>query len=176
MLSPDFDGMYAQAGRPSTAPERLLRALLLRAFHSVRSERRLMEQLDCTLLFRWVEPRGSPVFVGLSVDAPVRDASAVSKSRGRFPDGAVAQRLLTAILDQPRLRALMPDGHFSVDGTPIQAWASRKSFRPKPPVTPDDEAGRLVPPPRPRPRPRQAAAARGGTGGGTSAATRPTRA
>lgn len=130
VLSPDFDGMYAQAGRPSIAPEKLLRALLLQAFYSIRSERQLMEQLDYNLLFRW--------FVGLSMDAPVWDASTFSKNRDRFLEGDVAQRLLTAILDQPRVRALMSDEHFSVDGTLIQAWASHKSFQPKPPASPED--------------------------------------
>ena len=91
VLSPDFDGMYAQAGRPSIAPEKLLRALLLQAFYSVRSERQLMEQLDYNLLFRW--------FVCLSMDAPVWDASTFSKNRDRFLEGDVAQRLLMAILD-----------------------------------------------------------------------------
>jgi transposase len=130
VLSPDFGGMYAQAGRPSIAPEKLLRALLLQAFYSIRSERQLMEQLDYNLLFRW--------FVGLSMDAPVWDASSFSKNRERFLDGDVAQRLLTAILRQPRVQALMSDEHFSVDGTLIQAWASHKSFQPKPASSPDD--------------------------------------
>ena len=133
VLSPDFDGMYAQAGRPSIAPEKLLRALLLQAFYSLRSERQLMEQLDYNLLFRW--------FVGLSMDAPVWDASTFSKNRDRFLEGDVAQRLLTAILDQPRVRALMSDEHFSVDGTLIQAWASHKSFKPKPAAGSDDRDG-----------------------------------
>ena len=133
VLSPDFDGLYAQAGRPSIAPEKLLRALLLQAFYSIRSERQLMEQLDYNLLFRW--------FVGLSMDAPVWDASTFSKNRDRFLDGDVAQRLLTAILDQPRVRALMSDEHFSVDGTLIQAWASHKSFKPKPAAGSDDVDG-----------------------------------
>lgn len=133
VLSPDFGGMYAQAGRPSIAPEKLLRALLLQAFYSIRSERQLMEQLDYNLLFRW--------FVGLSMDAPVWDASTFSKNRERFLDGDVAQRLLTAILDQPRVRALMSDEHFSVDGTLIQAWASHKSFQPKPLPAPGDKDG-----------------------------------
>ena len=133
VLSPDFDGMYAQAGRPSIAPEKLLRALLLQAFYSIRSERQLMEQLDYNLLFRW--------FVGLSMDAPVWDASTFSKNRDRFLEGDVAQRLLTAILDQPRVKALMSDEHFSVDGTLIQAWASHKSFQPKPPAPPQDKDG-----------------------------------
>ena len=108
VLSPDFEGLYAQAGRPSIAPEKLLRALLLQAFYSIRSERQLMEQLDYNLLFRW--------FVGLSMDAPVWDASSFSKNRERFLDGDVAQQLLTAILQQPRVQDLMSDDHFSVDG------------------------------------------------------------
>ena len=115
VLSPNFDGLYPQVGRPSIAPEKLLRALLLQAFYSVRSERQLMEQLDYNLLFRW--------FLGLAVDAPILDASTFSKNRERFLSGDVAQRLLTAILEQPRVRALMSDEHFSVDGTLIQAWA-----------------------------------------------------
>ena len=123
VLSPDFAGMYAQAGRPLIAPEKLLRALLLQAFYSVRSERQLMEQLDYNLLFRW--------FVGLSMGVPVWDASTFSKNRDRFLDADVAQRLLTATLDQPQVRALMSDEHFSVDGTLIQAWASHKSVQPK---------------------------------------------
>ncbi len=147
VLSPDFDGMYAQAGRPSIAPEKLLRALLLQAFYSIRSERQLMEQLDYNLLFRW--------FVGLSMDAPVWDASTFSKNRDRFLQGDTAQRLLMAIVDQPRVRALMSDEHFSVDGTLIQAWASHKSFQPKPAVAPadtgDDDTGDEPPAPPPPP-------------------------
>lgn len=107
MLSPDFDGMYALAGRPSIAPEKLLQALLLQTSYSIWSERQHMEQLDYNLLFRW--------FVSLSMDAPVWDASTFSKNRDRFLEGDVAQRLLTAILDQPLVRALMSDEHFSVD-------------------------------------------------------------
>ena len=118
-------------GRPSIAPEKLLRALLLQAFYSVRSERQLMEQLDYNLLFRW--------FVGLSMDAPIWDASTFSKNRERFLAGDVAQRLLAAILEQPRVQALMSDEHFSVDGTLIQAWASHKSFQPKPASEPDHD-------------------------------------
>ena len=125
VLSLGFDGIYAQAGRPSIAPEKLLRALLLQAFYSIRSERQLMEQLDYNLLFRW--------FVGLAMDAPVWDASTFSKNRNRLLEGDVAQNLLAAIIAQPRVKALMSDDHFSVDGTLIQAWASQKSFQPKPP-------------------------------------------
>ena len=124
VLSPEFDRLYARVGRPGIAPEKLLRALLLQAFYSVRSERQLMEQIGYNLLFRW--------FVGLAMDAPVWDATTFSKNRDRLLDGNVAQRLLAAVVAQPRVRALMSDEHFSVDGTLIQAWASHKSFQPKP--------------------------------------------
>lgn len=126
VLSPEFDRLYARVGRPGIAPEKLLRALLLQAFYSIRSERQLMEQLDYNLLFRW--------FVGLLMDAPVWDASTFSKNRERLLAGDVAQRLLAAVVAQPRVAALMSDEHFSVDGTLIQAWASHKSFQPKPPT------------------------------------------
>ena len=122
VLSPEFDRLYARVGRPGIAPERLLRALLLQAFYSVRSERQLMEQIGYNLLFRW--------FVGLAMDAPVWDATTFSKNRDRLLDGDVAQRLLAAVVAQPRISALMLDEHFSVDGTLIQAWASHKSFQP----------------------------------------------
>ena len=124
VLSPEFDRLYARVGRPGIAPEKLLRALLLQAFYSVRSERQLMEQISYNLLFRW--------FVGLAMDAPVWDATTFSKNRDRLLDGDVAQRLLAAVIAQPRVRAFMSDEHFSVDGTLIQAWASHKSFQPKP--------------------------------------------
>lgn len=124
VLSPEFDRLYARVGRPGIAPEKLLRALLLQAFYSVRSERQLMEQIGYNLLFRW--------FVGLAMDAPVWDATTFSKNRDRLLDGDVAQRLLAAVVGQPRVRTLMSDDHFSVDGTLIQAWASHKSFQPKP--------------------------------------------
>lgn len=124
VLSAEFDRLYARIGRPGIAPEKLLRALLLQAFYSIRSERQLMEQLDYNLLFRW--------FVGLSMDAPVWDATTFSKNRERLLDGDVAQRLLAAVVAQPRVATLMSDEHFSVDGTLIQAWASHKSFQPKP--------------------------------------------
>jgi transposase len=128
VLSAEFDALYARVGRPSIAPEKLLRALLLQAFFGIRSERQLMEQLGYNLLFRW--------FVGLSMDAPVWDASSFSKNRDRLLDGDVAQRFLAAVVAQPRLAALMSDEHFSVDGTLIQAWASHKSFQPKPDAEP----------------------------------------
>ena len=122
-LSPDFQQLYALNGRPSIAPEKLLRALLLQAFYSVRSERQLMEQLDYNLLFRW--------FVGLGVDDPVWDVTVFTKNRDRLLEGAIAAKFLRAVLAQPKVEALLSDEHFSVDGTLIQAWASMKTFRPK---------------------------------------------
>jgi transposase len=127
VLSPAFDQLYADNGRPSIPPEKLLRALLLQAFYSVRSERQLMEQLDDNLLFRW--------FVGLAMDAPIWDTTVFTKNRDRFLEGEIAARFFQAVLGQPEVRALLSDEHFSVDGTLIEAWASMKSFKPK------DEAG-----------------------------------
>ena len=131
VLSPEFDRLYSKQGRPSIAPEKLLRALLLQAFYSVRSERQLMEQLDYNLLFRW--------FVGLSMDAPVWDATVFSKNRDRLIEGDIAAQFLAAVLSQARVKALLSDEHFSVDGTLIDAWASMKSFRPKEVSGGDDE-------------------------------------
>jgi transposase len=115
--------LYSGTGRPSIAPERLLRAMLLQAFYSIRSERQLMERIEFDLLFRW--------FVGLGVDDPVWDHSTFSKNRDRLLEGAVAARFLSAILAQPRVKRLLSSDHFSVDGTLVEAWASMKSFRPK---------------------------------------------
>ena len=123
VLSPDFELLYSKTGRPSIAPEKLLRALLLQTFYTIRSERQLMEQLDYNLMFRW--------FVGLSVDAPVWDATVYSKNRDRLVAGDVAARFLQAVLRGARVRRLLSDEHFSVDGTLIEAWASMKSFRRK---------------------------------------------
>ena len=139
VLSPEFDRLYARVGRPGIAPEKLLRALLLQAFYSVRSERQLMEQIGYNLLFRW--------FVGLAMDAPVWDATTFSKNRDRLLDGDVAQRLLAAVVAQARVRALMSDEHFSVDGTLIQAWASHKSFQPKPEAGDDNTPPPALPGP-----------------------------
>ena len=122
-LSGEFQQLYALNGRPSIAPEKLLRVLLLQAFYSVRSERQLMEQLDYNLLFRW--------FVGLGVDDPVWDVTVFTKNRDRLLEGAIAAKFLRAVLAQPKVKTLLSDEHFSVDGTLIQAWASMKSFRPK---------------------------------------------
>ncbi len=123
VLSPAFEGLYSRIGRPSIPPEKLLRALLLQAFYSIRSERQLMEQLDYNLLFRW--------FVGLSMDAPVWDAPVFSKNRDRLLEGDVAVKFLAAVVAQAGKRDLLSNDHFSVDGTLIEAWASIKSFRPK---------------------------------------------
>jgi transposase len=122
-LSRDFDGLYARDGRPSIPPERLLRALLLQAFYTVRSERQLMEQLDYNLLFRW--------FVGLSIDDPVWDATVFCKNRDRLLKGDIAARFFAGVLNLPQVRGLLSSDHFSVDGTLIEAWASMKSFVPK---------------------------------------------
>jgi transposase len=124
-LSGDFAGLYAGMGRPSIAPEKLLRAMLLQAFYSIRSERQLMERLEFDLLFRW--------FVGLGVDEPVWDHSSFSKNRNRLLDGDIAAKFLAAVLAQPRVKRLLSSEHFSVDGTLIEAWASMKSFKPKGP-------------------------------------------
>ncbi len=123
VLSAEFEGLYARVGRPSIAPEKLLRSLVLQACYSIRSERQLMEQLDYNLLFRW--------FVGLSMDAAVWDVTVFTKNRERLLAGDVATKFLAAVLGQPRVAALLSDEHFSVDGTLIEAWASMKSFRAK---------------------------------------------
>ncbi len=122
-LGGDFDAIYAERGRPSIAPEKLLRALLLQVLYTVRSERLLMEQLDYNFLFRW--------FVGLSIDDPVWDATVFSKNRNRLLEGKVADGFFAAVLAQARARGLLSDEHFTVDGTLIEAWASHKSFKRK---------------------------------------------
>ena len=131
-LSGDFAVLYSGLGRPSIAPEMLLRAMLLQAFYSVRSERQLMERLEFDLLFRW--------FVGLGMDDPVWDHSTFSKNRDRLLDGEIAARFLSAVLAEPRVKRLLSSEHFSVDGTLIEAWASMKSFKPK---EPPDAGGTL---------------------------------
>ena len=114
-----FATMYATTGRPSIPPERLLRALLLQIFYSVRSVALLIEQLDYHLLFPW--------FVGLAIDDPVWDPSAFSKNRDRLIEADVPQGFFTQILAQAEAKQLLSDEHFSVDGTLIEAWASHKS-------------------------------------------------
>jgi transposase len=122
-LSGEFSELYSRSGRPSIPAEKLLRAMLLQAFYSIRSERQLMERLEFDLLFRW--------FVGLGVDDAAWDHSRFSKNRERLLEGDIAAKLLTAVIAQPRVKRLLSTDHFSVDGTLIEAWASMKSFRPK---------------------------------------------
>ena len=122
-LSRTFTSIYTDFGRPSIAPEKLLRAMLLQAFYGIRSERQLMERLEFDLLFRW--------FVGLGVDDPVWDHSTFSKNRDRLLEGEIAAKFLAAVLAQPKVKRLLSSDHFSVDGTLIEAWASIKSFRQK---------------------------------------------
>jgi transposase len=123
-LTGEFSALYsARMGRPSIAPEMLLRAMLLQAFYSIRSERQLMERLEFDLLFRW--------FVGLGIDDPAWDHSTFSKNRDRLLDGEIAAKFLAAVLAQPKVKRLISSDHFSVDGTLIAAWASMKSFKPR---------------------------------------------
>ncbi|MGO8865177.1 MAG: IS5 family transposase [Alphaproteobacteria bacterium] len=122
-LSGEFAALYTEFGRPSIAPERLLRAMLLQALYGVRSERQLMERLEYDLLFRW--------FVGVGVDDTVWDHSTFSKNRDRLLEGEIAAKFLAAVLAQPKVKRLLSSEHFSVDGTLIEAWASIKSFRRK---------------------------------------------
>src|SRR3978361_1634804 len=110
-LSPSFGKLYCAIGRPSIPPEQLLRALLLQAFFTVRSERQLMEQLTYNMMFRW--------FVGLSMDAPVWDVTVFTKNRDRLLEGDIASAFLQALLVDPRVTPLLSDDHFSVDGTLI---------------------------------------------------------
>jgi transposase len=131
-MSKDFDGLYAKAGRPSIPPERLLRALLLQVFYSIRSERQLMEQLDYNLLFRW--------FVGLAIDDAVWNHAVFSKNRDRLLSQELAQTFFSQVKAQAA--GLMSDEHFTVDGTLIEAWAGQKSFRRKDSHDDDPDAGR----------------------------------
>jgi transposase len=127
----EFDGMYAKTGRPSVPPERLLRAVLLQIFYSVRSERMLMEQMNYNLLFRW--------FVGLELDEPVWNHAVFSKNRDRLLNQEVAQEFFGRVLAQAKPH--LSDEHFTVDGTLIEAWASQKSFQKK--DGGDDEPGQF---------------------------------
>jgi transposase len=130
-----FEQLYAQMGRPSIAPERLLRALLLQILYSIRSERLLMEQLDYNLLFRW--------FVGLTIDEAVWDPTVFTKNRDRLLAGEVAHAFFEQVLARARGQQLLSSEHFTVDGTLIEAWASLKSFKPKAdtPAAPPDDPG-----------------------------------
>jgi transposase len=122
-LSRQFDSMYARVGRPSIAPEKLLRAQVLQMLYTIRSERLLMEEMDYNLLFRW--------FVGLNADDEVWDATTFTKSRDRLLEADVAKEFLAVVVEQARGQGLISDEHFTVDGTLLEAWASAKSFKPK---------------------------------------------
>ena len=133
-LSPQFERLYSNMGRPSIPPEQLLRALVLQALYTVRSERLLIEQLDYNLLFRW--------FVGLGMDEPMWDHSVFSKNRDRLLEGDIARVFFASILDDARTAQLLSDAHFTVDGTLLEAWASQKSVRRVAPRgTPPDDPG-----------------------------------
>lgn len=122
-LDADFERVYAGDGRPSIAPERLMRAALVQILFSIRSERQLMEQLEYNLLFRW--------FVGLSIDEPVWVPTVFTKNRDRLLTTEMSRKLMAAILAHEKVAPLLSDDHFSVDGTLVEAWASFKSFKPK---------------------------------------------
>lgn len=119
-LDSELARLYARGGRPSIPPERLIRAQLLQVLYSIRSERQLMEQMDYNLLFRW--------FVGLSMDDRVWDVTVFTKNRERLLAGGISQQLLVAVVEQARTAGLLSEEHFTVDGTLLQAWASRRSF------------------------------------------------
>src|ERR1700719_2068605 len=122
-LEHEFSALYAPIGRPSIPPEKLLRAMLLQAFYSIRSERLLVERLEYDLLFRW--------FVGIGVDDAAWDHSVFSKNRERLLEGDIATKFLSAVLARPKVKKLLSTDHFSVDGTLIEAWAAMKSVKPK---------------------------------------------
>ena len=132
-ISPHLGTLYVNFGRPSVPPEQLLRALLLQALYTIRSERQLMEQLDYNLLFRW--------FVGLGMDEAVWSATTFSKNRDRLLGGDVAAAFFDAVLIQADTARLLSDEHFTVDGTLLEAWASQKSFRPRDQDPPAGDSG-----------------------------------
>lgn len=127
-LSPVFDGMYARTGRPSIPPEHLLKASLLMALFSVRSERQFEDRLRCDLMFKW--------FLDLNIESAAFDASTFSKNRQRLLEHDVARQFFLKVTGEARRLGLLSDEHFSVDGTLLEAWASMKSFKPR-----DDEGG-----------------------------------
>jgi len=137
-LDAEFDRLYAAEGRPSIAPERLMRASLIQILFSVRSERQLMEQMRYNLLFRW--------FVGLGIDDAVRVATVFTKNRDRLLTTEMSRKFLAAVLAHRDVAPLLSDEHFSVDGTQIKAWASMKSFQPRPQDAPPDDDGPGGPP------------------------------
>jgi len=137
-MSPLFDAMYAEGGRPSIPPEKLLRAQLLQMLYSVRSERLLMEEIDYSILYRW--------FVGLNLDDKVWDATSFTKNRDRLLEAAVAKEFLAQVVKRAGAAGLTSDEHFTVDGTLFDAWASLKSFQPrdKQDAPPDDPGNPTV--------------------------------
>jgi transposase len=130
-LSPQFSRMYAREGRPSIAPEKLLRALVVQMLYSIRSERLLVEEIDYNILFRW--------FVGLNLDDEIWDATTFTKNRDRLLEADVAKRFLAEVVELARKKDFVSDEHFTVDGTLLEAWAGAKSFQPK--------EGKHLPPP-----------------------------
>ena len=132
-LSPRFSRLYAKRGRPSIAPEKLLRALLLQVLYTIRSERQLMEQLDYNMLYRW--------FVGLNMDDAIWDVTVFTKNRDRLLKGKIAQAFFEQVLGQARERQLLSAEHFTVDGTLIEAWAGQKSFQRKDGAKPPEDGG-----------------------------------
>jgi transposase len=132
-VSPRFGALYVNLGRPSIAPEKLLRALLLQAVYTIRSERQLMEQLEYNLLFRW--------FVGLGIDDPGWSPTTFSKNRDRLLAGEIAAAFFDAVLIHADTARLLSDDHFTVDGTLLEAWASQKSFRPRDQDPPSADSG-----------------------------------
>jgi transposase len=138
-LDADLGALYADFGRPSIAPERLIRASLLQILFSIRSERQLMEQMDYNLLFRW--------FVGLGIDDPVWVPTVFTKNPDRLLTTRMSRKVMAAILAHPEVRPLLSDEHFSVDGTLVKAWASMKGFRPKDSTSPPDDGSGGPPPP-----------------------------
>ncbi|WP_353351916.1 transposase, partial [Aquicoccus sp. SU-CL01552] len=137
-LDAEFEALYTDFGRPSIAPERLIRASLLQILFSVRSERQLMEQMQYNLLFRW--------FVGLGIDDQVWVPTVFTKNRDRLLTTEMSRKVMAAILAHWEVAPLLSDEHFSVDGTLVKAWASMKSFQPKAGATPPEEGGPGDPP------------------------------
>ena len=137
-LDAEFEALYVDFGRPSIAPERLIRASLIQILFSVRSERQLMEQMEYNLMFRW--------FVGLGIDDPVWVPTVFTKNRDRLMTTEMSRKVMAAILAHREVAPLLSDEHFPVDGTLIKAWASMKSFQPKPEGSPPDDGGPGEPP------------------------------
>jgi transposase len=137
-LDTEFEALYVDFGRPSIAPERLIRASLIQILFSVRSERQLMEQMEYNLMFRW--------FVGLGIDDPVWVPTVFTKNRDRLMTTEMSRKVMAAILAHREVAPLLSDEHFSVDGTLIKAWASMKSFQPKLEGSPPDDGGPGEPP------------------------------